>query len=32
MSEPRSNDPSDHDLQAYADGNLPEERRPAVAA
>ena len=23
---------SDHDLQAYADGNLPEERRAAVAA
>ena len=28
MSEPVS----DHDLQAYADGNLPEERRAAVAA
>jgi anti-sigma factor RsiW len=28
MSEPVS----EHDLQAYADGNLPEERRAAVAA
>jgi anti-sigma factor RsiW len=28
MSEPVT----DHDLQAYADGNLPEERRAAVAA
>jgi anti-sigma factor RsiW len=25
-------DPSEHDLQAYADGKLPEERRAAVAA
>jgi anti-sigma factor RsiW len=25
-------DPTEHDLQAYADGKLPEERRAAVAA
>ena len=25
-------DVTDHDLQAYADGNLPDERRAAVAA